>query len=118
MSPVKNRVNGKPIPVQSHRRLQNDAHTTILSNGYEKYLFVAADNLPPNASTYPILPQDLAMDIQQFSESEFAKRYFSTHRTGFIFRRKVPVAQLMTWQRVGFTHCSICPLLTAFDRPH
>jgi hypothetical protein len=46
------------------------------------------------------LPQDLASDIQQFSESDFARQYFSTHRTGFIFRRTVPVAQLMSWQKV------------------
>ena len=51
-------------------------------------------------STYPILPHALATDIQHFSESEYAKQYFSTHRTGFIFRRRVPVEQLMTWQKV------------------
>lgn len=48
-----------------------------------------------------MLPQDLQMDIQQFSESDYAKQYFSTHRSGFIFKRRVPVAQLMTWQKVG-----------------
>lgn len=52
--------------------------------------------------TYPILPHALATDIQQFSESDYARQYFSTHRTGFIFRRRVPVAQLMTWQKVYF----------------
>lgn len=45
------------------------------------------------------MPQDLATDIQQFVESEFAQQYFATHRTGFIFKRKVPVGQMMTWQR-------------------
>jgi hypothetical protein len=45
------------------------------------------------------LPQDLASDIQQFVESEFALQYFATHRTGFLFKRKVPVGQMMTWQR-------------------
>ena len=58
--------------------------------------------------TYPILPHDLASAIQQFSESDYAKQYFSTHRTGFIFRRKVPVAQMMTWQKVS---CSLNLLL-------
>lgn len=48
----------------------------------------------------PILPQDLQSDIQQFVESDFAKQYFSTHRTGFIFRRTVPVAEMMSWQKV------------------
>ncbi|TFK87015.1 RhoGAP-domain-containing protein [Polyporus arcularius HHB13444] len=52
-----------------------------------------------NTGKYPVLPQDLASDIQQFAESDFAQRYFSTHRTGFIFKRKIPVAQIMTWQK-------------------
>lgn len=55
---------------------------------------------------YPILPQALAEDIQQFVESDFAKQYFSTHKTGFIFRRKVPMEQMMTWQKVCFSRCS------------
>ncbi|KAI0709955.1 hypothetical protein C8Q76DRAFT_812019 [Earliella scabrosa] len=32
-------------------------------------------------------------------EFEFAQTEFSTHRTEFIFKRKVPVAQIMTWQK-------------------
>jgi hypothetical protein len=53
-----------------------------------------------------VLPQDLASDIQLFSESDYARQYFSTHRTGFIFRRKVPLAQMMAWQKVApfFVH--------------
>ena len=39
-------------------------------------------------------------DIQQFQVEDFAKRYFSTHRAGFLFRRRIPVEQLMTWQKV------------------
>ena len=49
------------------------------------------------------------MDIQQFSESDYAKQYFSTYRSGFIFRRRVPVEQLMTWQKVSWI------TLTLFD---
>jgi Rho GTPase-activating protein 39 len=45
------------------------------------------------------LPQALMTDIRQFIESDFAKQYFSTHRTGFIFRRRVPLEQLMMWQK-------------------
>ncbi|KAG6886300.1 hypothetical protein C0993_006710 [Termitomyces sp. T159_Od127] len=81
MSPVKNRANGQPIPVQpripsfSRHLASFDSHTR------------------------PVLPDDLVTDIKQFSESEFARQYFSTHRTGFIFRRKVPVAQMMVWQK-------------------
>lgn len=55
-----------------------------------------------------MLPHDLASDIQQFSESDYARQYFSTHRTGFIFRRKVPVAQMMIWQKAPLSS----PLLT------
>jgi len=56
-----------------------------------------------SCSAHPILPQDLASDIQQFVESDFAQQYFATHRTGFIFKRKVPVGQMMTWQRGALT---------------
>ncbi|KDQ06482.1 hypothetical protein BOTBODRAFT_121441 [Botryobasidium botryosum FD-172 SS1] len=45
------------------------------------------------------LPKELADDIQQFGVADFAKRYFSTHKTGLIFRRRVPVEQMMSWQR-------------------
>ena len=53
-----------------------------------------------------MLPQDLASDILQFAESDFAQQYFLTHRSGFIFKRKVPVAQIMTWQKV-YIHVSM-----------
>ncbi|KAF7984269.1 hypothetical protein HWV62_16118 [Athelia sp. TMB] len=67
---------------------------------------------PASSATYPILPDDLASDIQQFSESQYARQYFSTHRTGFIFRRTVPVEQMMTWQKGPLSS----PLLT-LNRP-
>ncbi|KAH9027308.1 hypothetical protein EDB85DRAFT_2148575 [Lactarius pseudohatsudake] len=74
-------------------------------------IFVDAPPLPVPARTvktlstgaHPILPQDLASDIQQFVESDFAQQYFATHRTGFIFKRKVPVDQMMVWQRNPLT---------------
>ncbi|KAJ7647566.1 hypothetical protein FB45DRAFT_733340 [Roridomyces roridus] len=92
MSPVKNRAAGKPIPVEHPVRTTTQlSRTATLVSG-----------------TYPTLPQDLASDIQQFSQSDFAHQYFSTHRTGFIFRRRVPVTQLMTWQKAPLTS----PLLT------
>ena len=46
-----------------------------------------------------MLPDDLASDIQQFVQAEFARQYFTTHRTGFIFRRKIPVEKMMVWQK-------------------
>ncbi|KAG6812536.1 hypothetical protein H0H92_002305 [Tricholoma furcatifolium] len=54
-----------------------------------------------DSGRHPVLPADLVTDIQQFSESDFARQYFATHRTGFIFKRKVPVTQMMTWQKVN-----------------
>ncbi|KAL0956203.1 hypothetical protein HGRIS_002360 [Hohenbuehelia grisea] len=96
MSPVKNRAAGKPIPVEPVIRS-------------EPYLISAKT---PNSTlvsrVYPALPHDLASAIQQFSESDYAKQYFSTHRTGFIFRRRVPVAQMMVWQKAPLNS----PLLT------
>ncbi|KAG1812552.1 uncharacterized protein BJ212DRAFT_1569642 [Suillus subaureus] len=89
MSAVKNPTGGKPIPIA--RQPTHSAPTTTLASG-----------------TYPVLPHDLASDIQQFVESDYARQYFSTHRTGFIFRRKVPVAQMMTWQKAPLSS----PLLT------
>ncbi|KAH7920691.1 RhoGAP-domain-containing protein [Leucogyrophana mollusca] len=90
MSPVKNRAAGKPIPINSRPNPPHSPTATLASG------------------TYPMLPHDLASDIQQFVESDFARQYFSTHRTGFIFRRKVPVAQMMTWQKAPLNS----PLLT------
>lgn len=64
---------------------------------YRKATRTSDDSL--NTGRYPVLPQDLSSDIQQFAETYFAKQYFSTHRTGFLFKRKVPVEQLMSWQK-------------------
>lgn len=50
------------------------------------------------------LPKQLAEEIQKFQVADFAKRYFTTHRTGLIFRRKVPVEQLMSFQKVSHTN--------------
>lgn len=58
----------------------------------------------------PVLPEDLASEIQQFVQAEFARQYFTTHRTGFIFRKKVPVEKMMTWQKV-YLFCISCQLL-------
>ncbi|KAF8995464.1 hypothetical protein BDQ17DRAFT_1250698 [Cyathus striatus] len=83
MSPVKNRATGQPIVIEFNADINDD-------NSFSKSL---------RTHTYPILPNDLATDIQHFSESEYARQYFSTHRSGFIFKRRVPVLQLMTWQK-------------------
>ncbi|KAG8762647.1 hypothetical protein FRC11_008243 [Ceratobasidium sp. 423] len=78
MSPI-NRERTRPIPVDGMvtKRLSTGDHRT--------------------------LPRQLAEDIQQFQVSDFARRYFSTHKTGLIFRRRVPVEQLMVWQKPPLT---------------
>lgn len=62
---------------------------------------------PPNVSIkrlstgpHPLLPRELVSDIQQFSQSDFAKKYFATHREGIFFRRRVPLEKMMSWQKV------------------
>ncbi|KAG9012778.1 hypothetical protein FRB93_001332 [Tulasnella sp. JGI-2019a] len=78
MSPLK-ALSGKPILLQ-----QDDPHIPLarLSTGDHK-----------------ILPRPLAEDIQQFAVEDFAKRYFNTHRTGLIFKRRVPMEKMMSWQK-------------------
>ncbi|KAG8746338.1 hypothetical protein FRC10_005327 [Ceratobasidium sp. 414] len=76
MSPIKNDA-ARPIPVEPV------INTKRLSTG--------------------MLPRPLADDILQFQVSDFARRYFSTHKTGLIFRRRVPVEQLMVWQKQPLT---------------
>ncbi|THH14803.1 hypothetical protein EW146_g5582 [Bondarzewia mesenterica] len=56
MSPVKRRAAGKPIPVERAVPPTPRANVASLSTGL-----------------YPILPEDLASDIQQFVESNFCK---------------------------------------------
>ncbi|KAI0356324.1 hypothetical protein OH77DRAFT_253772 [Trametes cingulata] len=85
MSQMINRGNATPIPVDIYQNTGRKSGASL------------------DTGRYPVLPQDLASDIQQFAESDFAHRYFSTHRTGFIFKRKVPVAQIMTWQKAPIT---------------
>ncbi|KAF7362103.1 Rho GTPase-activating protein 39 isoform 2 [Mycena venus] len=99
MSPVKNRAAGKPIPVEPRVRPPTQlTQTATIGSG-----------------TYPILPQDLASEIKQFSESDFARQYFSTHRTGFIFRKRVPVTQMMTWQKTPL-HSPLLTLRRALNK--
>lgn len=96
MSPVKKRAETRPIPVQSNVLAPSVAPSTTASL---------------RTGAFPVLPHDLAMDIQQFSESDYAKKYFSTHRRGFLFRRTIPVAQMMTWQKTPLSSS-----LLALDR--
>ncbi|KAH9163943.1 MyTH4 domain-containing protein [Lactarius sanguifluus] len=104
---VAGREIGRPV-LNMNATLQ---HSPVRARAARTPIFVDAPPLPAPARTvktlctgaHPILPQDLASDIQQFVESEFAQRYFATHRTGFIFKRKVPVGQMMIWQRSPLT---------------
>lgn len=105
MSPVKNRATGKPIPVEP-RVPVIVTPTPTLNSGFVRFIpltYLLRRLIKRVIRIYPVLPHDLASDIQLFSESDYARQYFSTHRTGFIFRRRVPVAQMMTWQKVSKT---------------
>lgn len=86
MSPVKNRAAGKPIAVNPKMPLDSSPSDADSETG-----------------SHPGLPSELVSDIQQFSETDYAKQYFSTHRSGFIFKRKIPVEQLMKWQKAPLT---------------
>lgn len=85
MSPVKNRLSSRPIAVVPKINIGHSDMNPSRSSF--------------STGSHPVLPQDLVSDIQLFSESEYAKQYFSTHRSGFIFKRKIPMEQLMTWQK-------------------
>ncbi len=37
-------------------------------------------------------------DIEKFSIVGFAKQYFSEHKKGIIFRRQVPIEEMLTYQ--------------------
>jgi hypothetical protein len=45
----------------------------------------------------------LDSNIEQFMEEDYAQECLSTHRAGSIFKSKVPLTQLMTWQKVHQT---------------
>ncbi|TFK25556.1 hypothetical protein FA15DRAFT_668447 [Coprinopsis marcescibilis] len=85
MSPVKNREYGRPIAVAPKIHIQDASSSNSDLGGQHT------------------LPRDLVSDIQLFAESEYARQYFSTHKSGFIFKRKIPVEQLMTWQKTPLT---------------
>lgn len=99
MKQLLDRNGGTPIPIDIYEKVGRAPSS--LNTGY---VVIRTVDLPLLDDTgcrkYPVLPHDLASDIQQFAESEFAKQYFSTHRTGFIFKRTVPVSEIMSWQKV------------------
>ncbi|KAI5118195.1 hypothetical protein M0805_005549 [Coniferiporia weirii] len=81
LSPVKARSEGKPILLDTKKNS------------------VEGDDTGQSTGGRPVLPDDLVSEIQQFVQTEFARQYFTTHRTGFIFRRKIPVEKMMIWQK-------------------
>jgi hypothetical protein len=46
------------------------------------------------------IPHSLASEISQFASTDFARTYFAIHRRGIIWRRKIPVEEMMTWSKV------------------
>ena len=122
MKQLLDRNGGTPIPIDIYEKVGRAPSS--LNTGY---VVIRAVDLPSlddaRCRKYPVLPHDLASDIQQFAESEFAKQYFSTHRTGFIFKRTVPVSEIMSWQKVcSMLHvcalCCVCIILTHRLDPH
>ncbi|KAH8119629.1 hypothetical protein DFH11DRAFT_1501731 [Phellopilus nigrolimitatus] len=81
LSPVRARAEGRPILLDAKKDSAEGEATRYSTGGR------------------PVLPDDLASEIQQFVQTEFARQYFTTHRTGFIFRRKIPIEKMMLWQK-------------------
>ncbi|KAI5994648.1 hypothetical protein EDC04DRAFT_2613149 [Pisolithus marmoratus] len=73
---------------------------------------------PSDHTAYVVRPHgvslmSLALDIQLFMESVCKTILLNSTRTGLIFRRKVPVAQMMAWQK-GTTEFPT-PTLTTWE---
>ncbi|KAI8139231.1 hypothetical protein BJV82DRAFT_255614 [Fennellomyces sp. T-0311] len=47
----------------------------------------------------PALPTSLQQEINQFAIDGFAKKYFATHKRGLIFRRRVPMNEMLQWTK-------------------
>ncbi|KAI9493892.1 hypothetical protein BDB00DRAFT_821151 [Zychaea mexicana] len=47
----------------------------------------------------PALPTNLKQEINQFAIDGFAKKYFATHKRGLIFRRRVPMNEMLQWTK-------------------
>ena len=109
LNPIKTRAARTPILIDPLCLTGSARTVETLSIGYvtrnhHDPSFACLSFCSYSCSAHPILPQDLASNTQQLVESEFAQQYFATHRTGFIFKRKVPVGQMMTWQRGRLCH--------------
>ena len=106
MSQLVNRNGSTPIPINIFEKTDR---ASSLNTGYVYVRDSSREQLAHREPRkYPVLPHDLASDIQQFAESQFARQYFSTHRTGFIFKRTVPVTEIMTWQKVRLLTYASC----------
>jgi hypothetical protein len=44
------------------------------------------------------LPNEIITDIKNFSIAGFAEKYFAKHKRGFIFRRIIPIKELLRYQ--------------------
>ena len=94
-------MNPGTVPPELYRK-PTHVSTVSFNTGYVRTAYTVPQSCLTyrRASKYPVLPHELSSDIQQFAESHFAKHYFSTHRVGILFKRKVPVEQMMSWQKV------------------
>ncbi|KAI9092913.1 hypothetical protein DFS34DRAFT_281217 [Phlyctochytrium arcticum] len=53
----------------------------------------------PPSSELKVLPKDLKAQLSQFQIEGFASKYFSEHKRGIFFRRKVPVEKMLLYQK-------------------
>ncbi len=61
----------------------------------------APDTSAASSDGSHILPKDIKSDIKRFQLEGYAKKYFGTHKKG-IFKRQVPIKELLTFQKVPF----------------
>lgn len=47
----------------------------------------------------PILPTNLQQEITQFAIDGFAQKYFAKHKRGIIFKRQVPMEEMLRWTK-------------------
>ena len=50
-------------------------------------------------SSFPSIPKDVKKDITKFQLEDYAKKYFQTRKKG-IFKKKVPIQEMLTFQKV------------------
>lgn len=63
--------------------------------------------------TIKALPLDLKEDLEKFRINGFAKTYFAQHKSGILFKRKVPIEKMVIYQKNSLS----APLLNQLAKP-